>query len=98
MPDAFACRLSKSYYLFHEVKCDLGNINLKAMLVSSFPNNVGAGLMPLGGAPHNLYMQLLACSSSQSVFAIALLRACHFLCCVFFPTLLPSVQGQVCIG
>ena len=68
------------------------------MLVSSFPNNVGAGLMPLEGAPHDLYMQLLACSSSQSVFAIALLRACHFLCCVFFPTLLPSVQGQVCIG
>ena len=39
--------------------------------------------MPLEGAPHDLYMQLLACSSSQSVFAIALLRACHF-CAVFF--------------
>ena len=64
---------------------DLGNFNLKAMLVSSFSNNVGAGPMPLEGAPHDLYMQLLAGSSSQSVFAVALLRACHFLCCVFFP-------------
>ena len=27
--------------------------------------------MPLAGAPHDLYTQLLACSSSQSVVAIA---------------------------
>ena len=42
--------------------------------------------MHLAGAPRDLHTQLLACSSSQSVFALVLLLACHF-CAVFFPTL-----------
>ena len=52
-------------------KCNLGKVNLEAMLVSSFPSYTRGGLMPLAGAAHDLYMQLLACSSSQSVVAIA---------------------------
>ena len=52
-------------------KCNLGKVNLEAMLVSSFPSYTRGGPMPLAGAPHDLYTQLLACSSSQSVVAIA---------------------------
>ena len=52
-------------------KCNLGKVSLKAMLVSSFPSYTRGGPMPLAGAPRDLYMQLLACSSSQSVVAIA---------------------------
>ena len=52
-------------------KCNLGKVNLEAMLVSSFPSYSRGGLMPVAGAPRDLYMQLLACSSSQSVVAIA---------------------------
>ena len=55
-------------------KCNLGKVNLEAMLVSCFPSYSMGGPMPLAGAPGDLYMQLLACSScssSQSVVAIA---------------------------
>ena len=52
-------------------KCNLGKVNLEAMLVSSFPSYSWGGPMPLAGAPRDLYTQLLACSSSQSVVAIA---------------------------
>ena len=45
-------------------KCNLGKVNLEAMLVSSFSSYAGAGSMPLAGAPRDLYTQLLACSSS----------------------------------
>ena len=70
-------------------KCNLGKVNLKAMLVSSFPSYTRGGPMPLAGAPRDLYTQLLACSSLQSVVAIACcLRA--FLCFGFFPSLPPS--------
>ena len=31
------------------LKCNLGIVNLEAMLVSSFPNNAGGGMMPLAG-------------------------------------------------
>ena len=41
------------------------------MLVSSLLSYTRGGLMPLAGAPRDLYTQLLACSSSQSVVAIA---------------------------
>ena len=52
-------------------KCNLGKVNLEAMLVSCFPSYSRGGPMPLAGAPRDLYMQLLACCSSQSVIAIA---------------------------
>ena len=52
-------------------KCNLGKVNLEAMLVSCFPSYSRGGPMPLAGAPRDLYTQLLACSSSQSVVAIA---------------------------
>ena len=52
-------------------KCNLGKVNLEAMLVSSFPSYSWGGPMPLAGAPRDLHTQLLACSSSQSVVAIA---------------------------
>ena len=48
-------------------KCNLGKVNLEAMLVSSFPSYSRGGPMPLAGAPLDLYTQLLACSSSKSV-------------------------------
>ena len=74
---------------FYVAKCNLGKVNLEAMLVSSFPSYTRGGPMPLAGAPHDLYTQLLACSSSQSVVAIACcLRA--ILCFGFFPSLPPS--------
>ena len=41
------------------------------MLVSRFPSYTKGGPMPLAGAPCDLYTQLLACSSLQSVVAIA---------------------------
>ena len=41
-------------------KCNLGKVNLKAMLVSSFPSYTRGGPMPLAGAPRDLYTQLLA--------------------------------------
>ena len=36
-------------------KCNLGKINLKAMLVSSFPSYTRGSPMPLAGAPRDLY-------------------------------------------
>ena len=65
-------------------KCNLGKVNLEAMLVSSFPSYAGGGPMPLVGAPCDLYTQLLACSSSQSVVAIAFCLLA-ILCFAFFP-------------
>ena len=70
---------------------------LKAMLVSSFPSYAGGGLVPLTGAPYDLYMQLFACSSLQSVVAIA----CWLLviCAVFFPIPFPSLgQCKLSVG
>ena len=43
-------------------KCNLGKVNLEAMLVSSFPSYSWGGPMPLAGGPCDLYTQLLACS------------------------------------
>ena len=60
-------------------KCNLGKVNLEAMLVSCFPSYSRGGPMPLAGAPRDLYTQLLACSSSQNVVAIACcLRTIYF--------------------
>ena len=42
-------------------KCNLGKVNLEAMLVRGFPSYAGGGPMPLAGAPCDLYTQLLAC-------------------------------------
>ena len=39
-------------------KCNLGKVNLEAMLVSSYPNNSGGDPMPLVGAPRDLHTQL----------------------------------------
>ena len=52
-------------------KCNLGKVNLEAMLVSSFPSYTRGGPMRLAGAPRDLYTQFMACSSSQNVVAIA---------------------------
>ena len=70
-------------------KCNLGKVNLEAMLVSSFPSYTRGVPMPLAGARRDFYTQLLACSSSQSVVAIACcLHA--ILCFGFLPSLPPS--------
>ena len=69
-------------------KCNLGKVNLKEMLVSSFPSYTRGGPMPLAGESRDLYMQLLACSSLQSFVAIAC--CLHtILCFGFFPSLPP---------
>ena len=52
-------------------KCNLGKVNFEAMVVNSFPSYTRGGPIPLVGAPRDLYMQLLAYSSLQSVIAIA---------------------------
>ena len=69
-------------------KCNLSKVNLEAMLVSSVPSYAGGGPMPLAGAPCDVYTQLLACSSSQSVVAIAC-GLLAILCCVFSHPFLP---------
>ena len=76
-------------FLLNVAICNLGKVNLESMLVSSFSSYTGGGPMPLAGAPRDLYTQLLACSSLQSVVAIACcLHA--ILCFGFFPSLPPS--------
>ena len=55
---------------FNVAKCNLGKVNPDAMLVSCFPSYSRGGPRPLAGVPHDLYTQLLACSSSQSVVTI----------------------------
>ena len=51
-------------------KCNLDKVNLETMLVCSFSCYTGDGPMPLAGAPCDLYTQLLAFSSLQSVVVI----------------------------
>ena len=53
---------------FSVAKCNLGKLNLEAMLISSFSSYTRGGPVPLAGVPHDLYTQLLAYSSLQSVF------------------------------
>lgn len=69
-------------------KCNLGKGNLDAMLVSSFPNYVRGGPMPLAGAPHGLeevaWLQFFA-----KCYRNSLLFACQFVLW-FFPSLPPS--------
>ena len=55
-------------------------VNLETMLVCSFSCYTGGGPMPIAGAPRDLYTQLLACSSSQNVVAMA----CYLLVILFF--------------
>ena len=52
---------------FSVAKCNLGKLNLKAMLISSFSSCTRDGPVPLAGVPRDLYTQLLAYSSLQSV-------------------------------
>ena len=73
-------------------KCNLGKVNLEAMLVSSFPSHAEGGPMLLAGASCDLHTRLLAYSSLQSVAGIALLLAFHF-CAVF---LFFSSSNNVC--
>ena len=52
---------------FSVAKCNLGKLNFKAMLTSSFSSYTRGGPVPLAGVPRDLYTQLLAYSSLQSV-------------------------------
>ena len=79
---------NKKVSYFNVAKCNLVKVNLEPMLASSFPSYTRGGPMPLAGAPRDLYMQLLACSSSQSVVAIACCL-CAFLCFGFAHPSLP---------
>ena len=76
------------FFGINVAKCNLGSkVNLEAMLVSCFPSYSRGGLMPLAGAPRDLYTQLLAGTSLQSVVAIACcLRAslCFGFACLLF--------------
>ena len=42
------------------IKCNLGKVNLEAMLLGRFPSYAGDGPMPVAGAPRDLYMQFFA--------------------------------------
>ena len=44
-----------SFSRFNVAKCNLGKVNLEAMLVSSFPSYNRGGPMPLAGVPRDLY-------------------------------------------
>jgi len=66
-----SCLFTHAIDNIYVAKCNSGKVNLEAMLVSSFPSYTRGGPMPLAGAPCDLCTQLLACSSSQSVVAIA---------------------------
>ena len=83
---------------FRVAKCNLGQVNLEAMLVSSFSSYTGGGPMPLAGAPRDLYTQLLACIFFAKCCCNSLMFSCHF-GLWFFPFLPPSWgKGQVSIG
>ena len=43
-----------TFLRFNVAKCNLGKVNLEAMLVSSFPSYTRGGPMPLAGAPRDL--------------------------------------------
>lgn len=54
--------------LTNVAKCNLGKVNLKAMLVGGFLIHTLWGRSgALSGMPHDSYMQLLACSVPQTV-------------------------------
>ena len=57
-------------------KCNLGKVNLEAMLVSSFHNNSGGDSMPLVGAPRDLHTQLPLLAVPRNVSS---LKPCWFL-------------------
>ena len=58
-------------------KCNLGKVNLKAMLVCSFPSYTRGDLMPLAGAPRGLYT--VACLQFfAKCYCNSLLFACQF--------------------
>ena len=82
------CENVNTFVLFYVAKCNLGKVNLEAMLVSCFPSYIRGGPMYPAGAPRDLYTQLLACSSSQSVVSIACCLPASlcfgFACLLFF--------------
>ena len=82
-------------------KCTLGKVNLEAMLVSCFPSYSKGGPIPLAGAPHDLYTQLLACSCLQSVVEIACCLRASLCFSIFFPippSLLRYGLGKYWVG
>ena len=76
-------------------KCNLGKVYHEAMLASSLSSYTAGGLMPLAGAPHDSYAQLLACSSPQSVATIAC--CLHAILCFGFshPSLPLEVRARL---
>ena len=76
-------------------KCNLGKVYHEAMLASSLSSYTAGGLMLLAGAPHDSYAQLLACSSPQSVAAIAC--CLHAILCFGFyhPSLPHEVRARL---
>ena len=79
----------------HVAKCNLGKVNLEAMLVSSFPSYTRGGLMPLAGVPHDLYTQLLACVLLQALAVCMPVRALVF---PIPPSLLRFGLGKYLVG
>ena len=70
-------------------KCNLGKVNLEAILVSSFPSNTRGGPLPLAGAPRDLYavacLQFFAkCSCSSLPLLFACLSVLWFFSCLLF--------------
>ena len=77
-------------------KCNLGKVNLEAMLVSSFPSYTRGGLMPLAGAPCDLYNAVDCLQFFAKCCCNSLLFACHFVLWFFsHPYLPPSLPLEV---
>ena len=53
-------------------KCNLGKVNLEAMLVSSYPNNSGGDPMPLARAPRDLHTQMPLLAVPRNVSSLKL--------------------------
>ena len=66
------------------LKCNLGKVNLEAMLVSSFPSYTRGGPMHLAGASRDLYTQLLCLQFFAKCCCNSLLFAYQFVLW-FFP-------------
>ena len=66
-------------------KCNLGKVNPKAMLVSSFPSHTRGGPMPLAGASRDYCTYAVACLQFfAKCYCNSLLLECQFVLW-FFP-------------
>ena len=76
---------------FNVAKCNLGEVNLEAMLVSSFSSYSGDGPMPLAGAPRDFVYPVACLQFLAKCFAIG----CCLCTRLFFGFSHPSLPFEV---